>query len=199
MADDKRGREKQADDADRRQRKRDVRAELRRGDEPEPPVELADLDEVERELGAVSFPATGSDVVSAVGDREVDADDGPYAVADLLPNSELDRFAEPADVRDRIQRPTVAGTMKRIVERADEAGANDLEGSQWSAYERTFLELEAIDAVDEDEGIRVVGDWVVARIDETGTLPGSRAVRRRAAKYCRANGYDVRNDEWLGV
>jgi hypothetical protein len=154
---------------------------------------------VERELDAVSFPATGSEVVTAVGDHQVDAGDGTYAVADLLPDSELDRFVEPAEVRDRIQRPTVAATMKRIVERADEAGATDLEGSQWSAYERTFLELAAIDAVDEDEGITVVGDWVVERIDETGSLPGSRGVRRRAAKFCRANGYEVRNDEWLGV
>jgi len=94
MADDRNGREKQARDADRRQRRRDVDAELERGDEQEPP----------------------------------DA-------------------AEPAD----------------------------------------------------DAGVRAIGDWTVERIRENRKLPTSRDVRRRAATFCRANGYQVRTDEWLGI
>jgi len=44
-----------------------------------------------------------------------------------------------------------------------------------------------------------MGDWIVEQIREKEKKPGSRAVRREAAKFCRANGYEVRNDEWLGV
>jgi hypothetical protein len=45
----------------------------------------------------------------------------------------------------------------------------------------------------------VIADWIVDQIDERGKLPSSRAVRRQAAKFCRANGYPVSADEWLGV
>jgi hypothetical protein len=44
-----------------------------------------------------------------------------------------------------------------------------------------------------------VTDWILDRFAETGELPGSRAVRREAARFCRSNGYTVSNDEWLGV
>lgn len=99
------GRDDQADNADRRQRERDVLAELERSDETEPPVDPATLESLSADL----------------------------------------------------------------------------------------------DAVDDDEGIGTVADWIVRHIDANGTLPGSRDVRRQAAKVCRANGYQVRNGEWLGV
>nr|WP_321163900.1 hypothetical protein [Halolamina pelagica] len=56
MADDKQGRDKQAHDAERRQRERAIQAELERYDETEPPVDDAELDEIEEELETVSFP-----------------------------------------------------------------------------------------------------------------------------------------------
>jgi hypothetical protein len=199
MADDKSGREKQARDADRRQRRKDIAAELERGDEPEPPVETAALADFEADLESLDFPATGAEVVAAIGDREVESPDGSYSVAELIPETDAGAFESPASVRVRIQRPTVAAAMKRIVEAGRTHQDVDLSGSQYDAYERTFRELKAIDAVDDDEGIRTIGDWIVERIHETGALPGSRAVRREASKVCRANGYEVRNDEWLGV
>lgn len=61
-------------------------------------------------------------------------------------------------------------------------------GFQRDAYVKTFAELEAIDADDDDEGIRAIADWIVERIREKETLPGSRDVRREAAKFCRSNG-----------
>jgi len=61
----------------------------------------------------------------------------------------------------------------------------------------TFQELEAVDA--DDEEIRTISDWVVEQIREKERLLSSRAVRRQAAKFCRANGYQVRDDEWLGI
>ena len=199
MADDKKGRDKQADDAERRQRERDVATELERGDETEPPVEAAELGDLETELESLAFPAAGSEVVAAVGDREVDSVDGAYTVEELVPDTDEETFDSPSAVRVRLERPTVAAAMKRVVEASETLPNTDLRGSQRDAYEKTFEELEAIDADDDDEGIRVIGDWIVERIRERETLPGSRAVRRRAAEFCRANGYQVRNDEWLGI
>ncbi|SFS10527.1 hypothetical protein SAMN05216559_3750 [Halomicrobium zhouii] len=199
MADNKSGRDKQADDEERRQRERAIETELERGDEPEPPVDEANLDDVESDLEAVSFPATGADVVAAIGDREVDATDESYAVAELVPDSDAETFAAPTDVRIRVQRPTIATAMKRVVEATDRLSGADLGRSQRDAYEKTFRELAAIDADDDDEGIRVIRDWIVEQIREKEKLPGSRAVRREAADFCRSNGYEVRDDEWLGV
>ncbi|MGM0398958.1 MAG: hypothetical protein ACQEQY_08185, partial [Halobacteriota archaeon] len=99
----------------------------------------------------------------------------------------------------QVQRPTVAAAMKRVVEASQTLPNTDFRWTQRKAYEKTFEELEAIDADDDDEGIRVIADWIVERIHEKETLPTSRAVRREAAKFCRSNGYQVRNDEWLGI
>ena len=73
MADDKDGREKQAADEDRRQRERDVEDELERGDEAEPaaesepPIDPDEVDEFEAALEPLTFPATGREIVAAVG------------------------------------------------------------------------------------------------------------------------------------
>lgn len=199
MADDKNAREKQARNADRRQRERDIAEAQERADEPEPPVDDEVLDEFEGELEVIEFPATGTEVLAAVGDQEIDAPDAAYTVSELVPETEDETFESPADVRARVQRPTVAAAMKQIVEASEVHQTEKLRGSQREAYEKTLRELEAVDADDEDEGIQQITDWIVERIREKETLPGSRAVRRQAAKFCRANGYQVRNDEWLGV
>lgn len=199
MADDKRGRDKQAQDADRRQRTRDVEAALERGDEPEPPIEAAAVAEIESALDALAFPATGAEVVAAVGDRELEAPTGRYTVDTLVPDTDVETFDSPRAVRDRLQRPTVAAAMKRIAEASTGLPDQDRFGSQRDAYLRTFLELEAIDTMDDDAVVRAVADWVVEQIDENEKLPSSRAVRRHAAKHCRANGYRIRDTDWLGV
>lgn len=199
MADDKRGREAQSRDEDRRQRERAVATALARGDEPEPRVDEAQLDAVAADLESVAFPATGAEIVGTVGDREVTAADGTYAVAELVPDSDREEFESPAAVRVRVGRPTVASAMKRVVEAADEVQHVDLRGSQHDAYVKTFRALAAIDADDDDEGIRAIADWIVEQVRETGKLPGSRAVRRKAADFCRTNAYPVRDDEWLGI
>lgn len=199
MADDKRGREKQARDDDNRQRQRDVSAELERGDEPEPRVDPDVLAGLDSELESVAFPATGATVAAALGDYELASADGSFTVEELVPATDEETFDSPTDVRVRVQRPTVAAAMKRVLEAVETLPNTELRGSQRDAYERTFRELKAIDAVDDDEGIRAIGDWIVERIHEKNRLPDSRAVRRQAAKFCRANGYEVRNDEWLGI
>ena len=199
MADDKDGREEQAQNADRQQRERDVLAALERNDETEPPVDERALGELETELDALSFPATGSEVVATVGDRTIESEAGVHTVADLVADTDDETFDEPAAVRARVQRPTVAGAMKRVVEQCRSVPQVSLGSSQREAYEKTFRALKAVDADDDDEGIQYVADWIVEQIDEKGKLPGSRAVRREAAKFCRSNGYPIRNDEWLGI
>lgn len=199
MPDDKRGREKQARDADRRQRARAIAAELERMEETEPPVSPAALDDLETELDDVSFPASGAEVVSAVGDSTLASDEGLARVADLVPELEAETFAVPADVVARVQRPTIASAMKQIAE-ANAAVSNErLSDSQRKAYEKTLRALKAIDADDDDEGVRVISEWLVEQIRENGRPPDSRAVRRQAATFCRENGYEIRNDEWLGI
>jgi len=199
MADDKHGREAQARNAENRQREREIAAELQRGDEPEPPVEAATLAALEPELESLSFPATADTVVGAVGDRELDAAGQTYTIEQLLPNTTAERFESPASVRKRIQRPTVAAAMKRIVEATENLQSAEFGTSQRDAYEKTLLELKAIDADDDDESIGVIADWIVSQIKENGDLPGSRAVRRQAASFCRKNGYEISTNDWLGV
>ncbi len=199
MADDKDGREDQARAEDRRQRTRALEAELERGDEPEPPVESTALDAVEAALDDLSFPATGAEVVAATGDRTVESPDGTYAVADLVPAVDQEVYESRPAVRTLIQRPTVASAMKRIVEAHAELSTDGLPRTQRAAYEKTFRALAAVDTVDEDEVIGVVADWVVERIGQKNELPGSRAVRRQAAKECRSRGYSVSVDDWLGI
>jgi hypothetical protein len=199
MADDKRGREKQARDADRRQRERDIGAELERGDEPEPPVTAEKLRGFESELEALAFPTTGTEVVATVGDREIESDDGSFTIKELVPETDEETFDSPAAVSAQVQRPTIAAAMKRVIEASETLPNTDFSWSQRKAYETTFRELKAIDADDDDEGIPAISDWIVERIRDEGTLPGSRDVRRQAAKFCRANGYQVSNDEWLGI
>ncbi|WP_323677742.1 hypothetical protein [Halorubellus sp. PRR65] len=199
MADNKRGREKQADDADRRQRERAIRTAIERADEPEPPVDSSELAELERALDDVAFPATGVEVVAAVGEREVRTGADTYAVAALVPETDVETFDSPTAVRERVQRPTVAGAMKRVAEAAATLPDPEFPESQRDGYQRTFAALADVDAADDDEPIGVIADWIVERIHEKEALPGSRDVRREAAKHCRKRGYPVRDDEWLGV
>jgi len=199
MADDKRGRDKQAHDEERRQRERELETELQRGEEPEPPIPAAELSELEDELETLSFPATAADVVETVGTREVESPSGIYRLDELLPETDAETFDSPAAISIQIQRPTVAAAMKRIIEASAELKDADFGGSRRDAYKKTLEALAAIDADDDDEGIDAISDWIVEQIDEKGELPGSRAVRREAATFCRSNGYEVRVDEWLGI
>ncbi|MDZ7746129.1 MAG: hypothetical protein U5K28_06315 [Halobacteriales archaeon] len=150
-------------------------------------------------LSTVAFPASATDIVAAVGTHELDAEGSQYTVKELLPDADEVVFESPVAVRMRVERPTVAVAMKRVVEASKALSNVEFGQSQRDAYEKTFRELEIIDGDDDNEGITVISDWLVDQIHEKQTLPGSRTVRRRAAKFCRANGYQTRDDEWLGA
>jgi hypothetical protein len=171
--------------------------ELERADETEPPVESSQLDAFEKTLDPVTFPATGAEIVTAAGDFELDSAEETHRVETLIPETET--FDSPAAVTVRVRRPTVAAAMKQVVEAADQLPRTNLARSQRNGYEKTFRALKAVDADDDDEGIAVIADWISDQIHDEETLPSSRDVRRKAAKFCRSNDYDVRDDEWLGV
>jgi len=198
MADDSSGRSDQAHDADRRRRERDLAEALERMDETEPPIEESALDTIDDTLDEIDFPATSAEVVTAVGDDMIETSTDAVAVGDLLPRSDRIVFESTAAVRARTRRPTVAAAMKRIVEAADGLQDPDFGRSRREAFEKTLRALAAIDAAD-DDAIDVIADWIVDQTHETGTLPGSRAVRRQAATHCRSEGYEVSNDDWLGI
>lgn len=79
-----------------------------------------------------------------------------------------------------------------------EGRRDDDREAQYEAYKRTFRALARVTPDDDDEGVTVVSRWIVDRMEETGKRPSSRAVRKRARKYCERNGHAVRDDEWLG-
>lgn len=199
MTNNKKSRNGGDSNADRQHNARDVADRLGRDDGADPPTEPAELDAFDAELEAVAFPATGADIVASVGDREVETAEGTYALADLVPDVETETFEYRSALGVRVEQPTVAAAMKRILEAAEPLQSVTLHGSQRKAYEKTFRELKAIDIDDEDEGVGAITEWILERIEGKGKPPGSRAVRRQAAKFCRANGYPIRNDEWLGV
>jgi hypothetical protein len=93
---------------------------------------------------------------------------------------------------------SVTAAMRRI-EGADDTDVepNDRE-QKYEMYEKTLRALEDIDADDEDEGITVVTNWIIEQIETEGTLPSSKAVRRRAERFCQRNEYAVPASEWIG-
>lgn len=95
---------------------------------------------------------------------------------------------------------SVESALRRIAEAESEAGIRDDDrDQQFGSYEKTLRALEDVAADDEDEGVAVVTSWIVEQIQSAEARPGSRAVRRRARRFCLENGYDIGNDDWLGV
>lgn len=199
MGDDKSGRDEQAHDRERRQRERDLAEELERRDEPEPPISEADADGIDRVIEPVSFPATGEEVVTTVGETALELGSEQYTVAELVPTTERVRYRSAEELRVELRRPTVARATRRILEAADTIQDVEFGRTKRAAYERTLQALADRVADDDDEGVTVVTDWILERIDEDGAMPASRRVRRRAAEFCRANDLPVRDDEWLGA
>ena len=193
MGDTKDGRDDQAQDELKRQRQRAVQEELERWHETEPPRELEDA------LEDLTYPATVDEVAEEVGDYEVSVGDETIPVAEVVERSNVDRFDSPAEARERIQKPSVAASLRRLLAVSSEAGLEDDFRAREDTYEKTLRALEDVDADDDDEGIAAVTAWVVEHVEEKGKLPKSRRVRNYAAEFCRENDYEIRDDAWLGA
>ncbi|MFC6988653.1 hypothetical protein ACFQJD_07865 [Haloplanus sp. GCM10025708] len=104
MADDKQGRDEQADREEKRQREREVEEARTRGDEKEPmgddPSErLGDLDEA---LKSHDYPATTNELVEAYGDYELETQGGKKSLEDVLSATDDQIYDSADDVRRRI-------------------------------------------------------------------------------------------------
>lgn len=105
MADDKKGRDKQAHDEERRQRERELEEARDRGDEPEPvhddPGErLGDLDDA---LENHDYPTTTDELTGAYGDREVETQEGWKSVEEVFAPIDDETYDSADDVQSRIQ------------------------------------------------------------------------------------------------
>ena len=86
MADDKQGRDKQADDTEKRQQELAMEESRERAGEPEPVHDdpsgrLGDLDTV---LETHDYPATTEELITAYGDHEVETQGGWKSVDEVL-------------------------------------------------------------------------------------------------------------------
>jgi len=193
MGDTKDGRDKQAQDERRRQIERATKEELTRYHETEPPRELDDA------LEELEYPAPADQVVEAAGEYEVQTEDDAIPVAEVVEESARDEYESPrTHARSSSGRPLPrrCAAWRRSAERRDSASSSANAGTP---TKKTLRALEDVDADDEDEGIAFVTAWLIDEMRENERLPKSRKVRKRAAKFCRSNGYEVRNDDWLGA
>ncbi|WP_181693052.1 hypothetical protein [Natronomonas sp. LN261] len=104
MADDKQGRDEQADREEERQREREVEETRTRGDEKEPVrvnpgEELGDLDEA---LKSHDYPATTNELVEAYGDYELETQGGKKSLKDVLSVTDDQIYDSAEDVRRRV-------------------------------------------------------------------------------------------------
>lgn len=104
MADDKQGRDEQADREEKRQREREVEEARTRGDEKEPmgddPSErLGDLDEA---LKSHDYPAMTNELVEAYGDYELETQGGKKSLEDVLSSTDDQIYDSADDVRRRV-------------------------------------------------------------------------------------------------
>ncbi|MFC6826610.1 DUF5789 family protein [Halopelagius fulvigenes] len=104
MADDKKGRNKQADDREKRQRKREMEEARDRADEDKPMSgdldnRLGDLDEA---LESEEYPVTTDELVEAYGDYVIQTRGGEESLEEVLAPTDNQTYDSADDARSRI-------------------------------------------------------------------------------------------------
>lgn len=104
MADDKRGREEQADNEEKRQQQRMQEEARTRADEEEPVPDdpEGELGELGDALSDHDYPAEADELVEAYGDYEVETREGSASLEEVLDESEDRTYESPDDARARI-------------------------------------------------------------------------------------------------
>lgn len=103
MGDTKKGREKQAQDEERRQRERELTEAVDRATESEPVAETdGELGDLDGALENHDYPMRTDDVIAAHGDREVETQRGLETVDAILTPVDDERYDSPDAVRNRI-------------------------------------------------------------------------------------------------
>ncbi|WP_313691614.1 DUF5789 family protein [Halorarum halobium] len=104
MADDKQGRDEQADREEERQRERMQEEARTRADEEEPmrgdPGER--LDDLDEALKSHDYPATTNELVEAYGEYELETQGGKQSLADVLSSTDDQIYDSAEDVRRRV-------------------------------------------------------------------------------------------------
>jgi hypothetical protein len=193
MGDTKEGRDKQARDEQRRQMERATQEELERYHETEPPRELDDA------LEDLEYPAPAERVAEATEDYEVQTEANAIPVAEVVVESVRETFESSENVREKVQQPSVAASLRRLRDVSERTGLEDEFREREDVYRTTLRALEDVDADDDDEGVAAVTAWLVAEMRDEQRLPSSRNTRQRAAAFCRDRGYEIRDDSWLGA
>jgi hypothetical protein len=193
MGDTRDGRDEQGWDHDRRDIERSVREELARWHE----TEL--LDDVVDALADVAYPADSETVEAAVETHELTAGDATLPAAEVVRAAPETQFRSAREASVVIERPTVAAALRRIEAASSRWDHREAFRERRDDYEKTLRALEDVTGDDDDEGITVVAEWIVGELAEKDRVPKSRRVRKRAASYCRDDGYEVRDDDWLGA
>lgn len=104
MADDKQGRDEQADRQKERQREREVAEARTRGDEKEPMGDdttrrLGDLDGA---LESHDYPATTNELIEDYGEYELETQSGEKSLEDVLSSTGEQIYDSADDVRRRV-------------------------------------------------------------------------------------------------
>ncbi len=196
MSSHRNARDKKAHDDDNRQRRREITTELQRREDP--PLHEEALAMLSQEVDDEEYPLTGAELLEAASEAELETDVDKLGLEEVVPDSHSLRFQSTQDLYLKLGRPTVASSIRRVVEAAD-AGDLEFGNGQLDTYRKSFVALQEIKEDDGDEGVEEIADWIVDRVEDGRGLPGSRAVRREAANNCREKGYTVSIDDWLGV
>lgn len=100
MADDKQGRDEQADRERERQRERMQEEALSRADEAEPTG--GDLGELGDALDSHDYPATTTELVEAYGEYDIEIRGGEQTLADVLASTDDELYDSADDVRSEV-------------------------------------------------------------------------------------------------
>jgi hypothetical protein len=168
------------------------REELARSHETEPPRELDDA------LEELECPAPAERVVGTAGEYEVQTDDDAIPVAEVVERSSCGRYESADDARMKLRRPSVAASLRRLEAVSQETGLREEFRERRDACERT---PRARGRRGRRRGRGHRRRDGVGRRGDAGQRGGPklRRARKRAAKFCRNNGYEVREDDWLGA
>ena len=104
MADNKKGRDKQADDQERRQRERELTEARDRAGEVEPPLNHPDheLGDLNAALETIHYPTTTDELIEVYGDRTVHSQRGSTAIRNVLALIDNETYDSADEVRTRM-------------------------------------------------------------------------------------------------
>lgn len=87
-------------------------------------------------------------------------------------------------------------TVQDVFDLGTRREAQRREGSRRRVYEKAIRETGNIAG---DPAATALATWIQAYVQEHESFPSGRTVRKRGAKICRENGYEISTGSWLGA